>query len=213
MYRVLLRTLYDDRACPASPGLRIRSGTVRVASRWTLRLPRWVWLAALLAAVASLELRTSWVQSLVLARAVGRLTYTLGPGRSASIRFPVTGPYDIRLGYAKEREFVKRLEASGYEVEAQARWSPQLVGLADAGFFPVYPVKNQAGLSVLDRSDRSIFSLRSPRYAYRDFTDIPPMVCSRCCLSRTASSCALITRIAIPRWSTTASRRRCWTSD
>jgi membrane peptidoglycan carboxypeptidase len=176
VYRVLLQTLYGDRTCPASPGLRIRSGTDRVASRRTLRLPRWVWLAALLAAVASLELRTSWVQSMVLARAVGRLTYTLGPGRSASIRFPVTGPYDIRLGYAKEREFVKRLEASGYEVEAQARWSPQLVGLADAGFFPVYPVKNQAGLSVLDRSDRSIFSSRSPRYAYRDFTDIPPVV-------------------------------------
>ena len=189
MYRLLLRTLYGDRAYPALLGWRIRSDAdhprsratrasarLRVVSRWTLRLPRWVWAVALLAAFASLELRTSWLQSMVLARAARYLTYTVESGTSASIRFPAKGPYDIRLGYAREPEFVKRLEARGFQVETQARWSPQLVRLADAGLFPVYPVKSQAGLSVLDWNGHAIFSSRSPRYAYRDFGEVPPVV-------------------------------------
>ena len=189
MYRLLLRTLYGDRAYPASLGWRIRSDAdhprsraarasarLRVAFHWTLRLPRWAWAVALLAVFASVELRTSWVQSMVLARAARHLTYTVESGTSASIRFPTKGPYDIRLGYAREPEFVKRLEARGFQVETQARWSPELVRLADVGIFPVYPVKNQAGLSVLDRTGRSIFLSRHPRYAYRDFGEIPPLV-------------------------------------
>ena len=121
MYHLLLRTLYGDRAYRAPFGWRIRPGADHVASSRTFRLPRWAWAVALLAAFVSLELRTSWLQSMVLARAARHLTYTVEPGTSASIRFPASGPYDIRLGYDREPEFVTRLEARGFYVEAQAR--------------------------------------------------------------------------------------------
>lgn len=189
MYRLLLRTLYGDGAYPAPLGWRIRSGPdhpasrvarasarLRLASRWVLRLPRWAWAVALLAAFANLELRTSHLQATVLARITRHLSYAVEPGASALIRFPTGGPHDLRLGYAQQPEFVKRLEARGFQVETQARWSPQLVRFADAGLFPIYAVKSQAGLSVLDRSGRSIFSSRHPQYAYRDFAEIPPLV-------------------------------------
>lgn len=176
MYRVVLRSLSGDWLYPRPLAWPVRSGADPLVPRRTPRLPRWTWALALVAVFASLELRTSWVQSAVLARVARHLTYTVERGTSAAIRFPAGGPYDVRLGYARQPEFVKRLEARGFEVEAQAHWSPQLVRLADARFFPVYSVKSQAGLSVLDRSGHSIFSSRHPGYAYRDFAEIPPLI-------------------------------------
>ncbi len=176
MYRVLLRNLHGDRVYPGPIAWPVRSSADLVVPHRRLRLPRWVWVIALLAAFAGLEVRTSWVQSTVLVGLAQRLTYSVAPGASTSIRFPAGGPYDLRLGYAKQREFVKGLKADGLQIEAQARWAPQLVRLADAGFFPVYAAKTQAGLSVLDRSGHSLFSARHPQYAYRSFAEIPPLV-------------------------------------
>ena len=139
-------------------------------------MPRWALVVAVTAAFASLELRTSWVQSTVLASIARRLTYSVETGASTSIRFPVGGPHDVRLGYAAQPEFVKRLTGRGFQVEAQSRWSTPLVRLAEAGFLPVYPVKSQAGLSLLDATGQPLFSSRHPQYAYRSFADIPPLV-------------------------------------
>lgn len=176
MYRILLRSFYGDCVFPHPAGWWIRSGADYVAKRRTLRVPRWALLVVLAAVVVSVEHRTSWVQSTVLASIARNLTYSVEHGASTSIRFPGGGPYDVRMGYSAQPAFVTRLSRRGFQVETQARWSAQLVRLADAGFFPVYAEKSRAGLSVLDTTGQALFSSRHPRFAYRSFAEIPPVV-------------------------------------
>jgi len=45
---------------------------------------------------AVLEMRSSFVQSLVFTRLTGDMTFTVGPGPSGNIHFPNGGPYDER---------------------------------------------------------------------------------------------------------------------
>jgi membrane peptidoglycan carboxypeptidase len=140
-----------------------------------LRTPRWLWAIAFFAILCAIELRTSWIQSKMLAEAARRLTYTVEEGSSPSMRYPAGGPYDRRLGYALLLTFLDRLSADGFRVEAQARWSPLAVRVAEAGFFPVYSTKTRAGLSVLDRHGHSLWSAEYPARTYRDFDEIPPI--------------------------------------
>ena len=176
MYRISLRNVHGERVYPHPLASWVRARAESVAGRRTPRLPRWALAVALVAGVVSVELRTSWVQSTVLASVARQLTYSVEPGASTSIRFPVGGPHDVRLGYTAQTEFVKRLSDRGFQVEAQARWSPALVHLAEAGFSPVYQIESQAGLSVLDAGGRPLFSSHHPQYAYRSFAEIPPPV-------------------------------------
>lgn len=126
---------------------RIRSKSHWVAQVRTLRIRQWVWLAVLvLAGLAGVEARTSWVQARLLAGAARRITYAVEPGPSPSIRFPATGPYDRRLGYSLEPRFLQKLMNTGFKVETQARWSEAATWLFDRGMFPIYFGKDQAGL-------------------------------------------------------------------
>jgi membrane peptidoglycan carboxypeptidase len=153
-------------------------GWARPARLTWLRLlrARWLWGIAFLAVLCAIELRTSWIQSKMLADAARRLTYTVEEGSSPSVRYPAGGPYDRRLGYALLPTFLERLSANGFRVEAQARWSPLAVRVAEAGFFPVYPTKTRAGLSLLDRHGHSLWSAEYPARTYRDFDEIPPVI-------------------------------------
>lgn len=175
MHRVLWRSFYGERAHP-HPFAWARPGARPVARARTLRLSRWAVVFILVSGLAGFELRTSRLQSALLSGAAGRLTYSVAPGAGTSIRFPAGGPYDIRAGYAAQPAFVKRLTAHGFAVDAQARWSRPLARLVDAGFFPIYPVKSQVGLAVLDAAGRPLFASRHPRHAYRRFDAIPPLV-------------------------------------
>ncbi|HEU0199903.1 MAG TPA: transglycosylase domain-containing protein, partial [Burkholderiaceae bacterium] len=71
---------------------------------------------------------------------------------------------------------VTALESKGYAVTAQARMSPRLLALADAGFFPIYREKNQAGLELRDCRAEPLFGARFPQRAYRRFEDVPPVL-------------------------------------
>ncbi len=126
--------------------------------------------------LALLEGRTSALQSRYLTALAAQLRFQPAPGPSPLIRFPDDGPYDLRLGYARLPAFVERLHAAGYRIESQARISTRLARLIDVGLFAPYREKIQAGLVLLDRNDREIFSARYPRRVYRRFTDIPPLV-------------------------------------
>lgn len=180
MYRWFLRTLSGDHFCPVPFGWGVPSGRARHARRaiWRrmVRPPRWVWALVLAAVVAGAELRTSRFQAMVLAWVAQRLTYVVEPEPTAFIRFPTGGPHDRRLGYVQQPEFVRQLTDRGFQVHAQARWAPALLRFADAGFFPSYAVKSQAGLSLLDQSGRVIFGSQYPRRAYNDFGQIPALV-------------------------------------
>src|ERR1700709_1959989 len=80
-------------------------------------------------------------------QALGRVVaFTLADGASNSIRFPASGPYDLRLGYALEPSFEERLTARGFAVSSQARDSARMLALADDGLFLPYDEKDQAGL-------------------------------------------------------------------
>lgn len=127
-------------------------------------------------ALVAFEARTSWLQARLLSDLARELTYSLERGPSDAIRYPAGGPYDHRLGYARMGGLIARLESGGFEVRAQARWSPRLLSLVDAGLLPAYAEKNQAGLAILDRYGRPMYASPFPQRTYGRFDDIPPVV-------------------------------------
>lgn len=143
---------------------------------------RWLWLLLSIlltvaaAALTAYELVASPIQAQYLARFGERLTFWLGAGPSDNIRFPETGPYDIRLGYVGLPGFVERLKSAGFTITQQARISPEMAKLADLGLFLPYHEKTVAGLDVRDCRGDSLYTVRYPRQAYPDFASIPPVI-------------------------------------
>ena len=81
-----------------------------------------VWLlAGLVLILAVHEAHTSALQAWLFSHWASRLTYKLKPGPSLRITFPVSGPFDQRLGYTRIPEFERRLKIDGYRVTAQAQ--------------------------------------------------------------------------------------------
>ena len=158
-------------------GKGVAEHTWRVLSR-VLRVfaKPWMIVSSLLILLAVMEMRTSWVESHLLAAAAQRLTYTISAGPSNSIRYPSHGPYNKRLGYSSLPKFLERLERGRYGIDAQARNSPLAVTLMDRGIYPIYREKVQTGLRILDRDGRPLFSSSYPQRTYRDFESIPPII-------------------------------------
>lgn len=150
--------------------------------------PHWRWRALrsllLLLALLSLgiaaglvyELRTASIQSREIARYAGSLDYILRPGPSPSIVFPTHGPFDQRLGYVGLPRFAERLQARGYVIERQVRFTPALEAHVRSGYFPPYREKSQAGLDVLDCRGDSLFAFRYPQRHYASFAELPPLL-------------------------------------
>ena len=143
-----------------------------------LRLGTLATLAAGVVSAALYEMRTSDLEARYFTNLDRSFKTTVQAGPSRAIEFPKSGPYDDRLGYTALPRFVSDLTADGYAVENQARWSPALLRFVGWGAFPIYPEKNQAGLSVFDRVHDEIYRARFPERTYRDFASIPPLVVS-----------------------------------
>lgn len=122
------------------------------------------------------ETQSSTLQARYFSGVAAEVKFWLEPGTSASIRYPGKGPYDHRLGYSELPGFLARLQARGYQVEKQARHSHALRELVERGYFPPYPEKSQAGLTVLDCRGEPLFVSNHPRHVYADFSAIPPVV-------------------------------------
>lgn len=122
------------------------------------------------------EMRTSELQARYFSTLSAGLTYRVEPGSSDAVRYPQAGPYDERLGYTALPRFIGRLQKRGFAVSAQARFSPQLLKVADHGLFPVYLEKTQAGLTILDSQNEPLFSTVYPERVYPAFETIPPVV-------------------------------------
>lgn len=136
-----------------------------------------VWLAGLVFVVlVTVELKTSYLQAHLLAGVARQLTFGLERGPNPSIRFPQQGPYDSRPGYVQLPAFLDKLNAHGYQVEAQARVSPRLRKFMGLGVYPMYREKAQSGLKILDRDNHVLFSARYPERVYTRFESIPPLV-------------------------------------
>lgn len=152
---------------------------VSVKRRHWLRNTLLVALALVSVSVATLlvaEARTSQLQAQELSRYAGTLTYTLSPGPSERIVFPQYGPFDIRLGYTRLPQFEARLRASDFVVERQARFSPALLEYTQRGFFPPYPEKTRAGLTLEECRGETLYAFRHPQRHYPHFDAIPPLV-------------------------------------
>lgn len=119
------------------------------------------------------EMQGSRAQARWLADLAAQLHVSVQPGRSEAIRFPADGPYDLRLGYHGLPAMIERLSARGFEVQAQARWSPKLIELHDRGLFTIYPEKSQAGLQVLDCRGETLSASLHPRQVYPDMQAVP----------------------------------------
>jgi len=122
------------------------------------------------------EFRTSAVQSLLLSTLAARLSYRVDAGASGQIVFPSGGPLDRRLGYARLPGMTARLEARGYRLTEQARFSPGMVALAAAGVPPPYSEPSAAGLVVRGRSGDSLYDARSRAPRFERYQDVPPLV-------------------------------------
>jgi membrane peptidoglycan carboxypeptidase len=161
------------------------AAVARVASFCWWRLPglvlafRRLILAFLLVLVgwAALgEMRTSHFQAVLFSYLDRRMTHALQPGPSQAIEFPKSGPYDERFGYTRLPAFINALTAHGYAIDSQARWSPSLARFVDAGAFPIYREKDQAGLQIFDRDGDRIYDAQFPQRAYSGFADVPPLI-------------------------------------
>ena len=133
-------------------------------------------IGALAIAAVTLELRNSWLQSLIFRTADRHLTYRVNDGPSNAIHYPAAGPYDWTLGYARMPVLLLRLKAAGFHVDAQAEDSKLYSILADSGVYPIYRQKDQAGLTITDRDGQPLFVAAQPGRIYKTYADIPPLV-------------------------------------
>ena len=142
---------------------------------------RLFWLIVLMGLIAlgfaaAKEMRTSRLQAQELSRLARDLTYQVKPGPSDAIAYPGTGPFDRRLGYSDLDSFLPRLLKRGYVIEAQARFSPELMDYSAKGFFVPYAEKIQAGLSITDCRAVPLYQYNYPQQLYASFAAIPPLV-------------------------------------
>ena len=122
------------------------------------------------------EFQASRLQAHYFSGIAREMKFTVEPGPSTSVRFPQAGPYDQRLGYSELPQFIKRLQSRGYEIEAQARVTPQLGDLIEAGYAPPYAEKTQGGLRVVDCRAEQLFNFAYPERVYPDFAAVPTPV-------------------------------------
>ncbi|RPJ80083.1 MAG: glycosyl transferase family 51, partial [Deltaproteobacteria bacterium] len=124
---------------------------------------------------AGWEMRTSRLQAMFFTKIAKTFSFEVKPNENKDIRFPVQGPYDIRLGYVRIQEWIEQLKNKGFVVKDQARWSYELEHCAALGLSPVYAEKNQAGIRILDKDDQDIINTAFPQRIYSDFESIPPI--------------------------------------
>ncbi len=119
------------------------------------------------------ESRTSTMQAKYFTGIVRQLDYKVEPGPSDSIRYPHDSPYDERLGYANIPDYLARLKQRDYAVQAQSRFSPKMVQLADMGLFTTYREKTRTGLTIYDCRAQPLFSASYPERIYAGFDQAP----------------------------------------
>jgi membrane peptidoglycan carboxypeptidase len=145
------------------------------------RLKWWLLIAVLMAALIAArlvqnEIETSRLQAHYLSGLGHDIRFIVAGKASNAIRFPATGPYDVRLGYTLLPGFEQRLVERGFTVTAQARDSAAMISMADHGLFLPYPEKDQAGLLLLDASGVPLYGTRYPERIYDTFEAVPAPV-------------------------------------
>ncbi|MBV8060851.1 MAG: transglycosylase domain-containing protein, partial [Alphaproteobacteria bacterium] len=150
-----------------------------------MRLPRIVWLLpitlffAIVTIVVSAirtEMRTSETQAEWLSWYGAHIQFTPGDGPNPAARFPVSGPYNQRLGYSYIPFFAKSLQADDYHITQQMRATPTYDYFFDRGLYPIYHAKTVAGVTLYDRDEHKLYSASYPAHVFADFASIPPVL-------------------------------------
>ncbi len=175
-------TSMTEQTLPAAPGVSHPANDLRPRRRfgrngervmlWTLRLI----CLALLAWGATLEVRTSFIQSALATKFTRNFSFKIEPGPNSNLQFPRNGPYDERLGYARLPSFIDSLKAHHFSVSQQAVMSPELDQFVAMGGYALYREKGHAGLQLLDRDDVPLYTATYPELTYEDFASVPPIV-------------------------------------
>ncbi len=143
----------------------------RQVLRWLL----WTLILGVIIGLFVYEIRTSMLQSWILSTYAKRMSYTIEPGPSPSIVFPKTGPFDVRSGYTQIPEFVRRLEADGYRVAEQARFSRDLLRLTRWGIVPPFRLPPSTRLTVRGIDRHPLFQAPIANHDFNHFEDISPL--------------------------------------
>jgi membrane peptidoglycan carboxypeptidase len=154
------------------PDLGTDSTTGLGRRRWRGRIVT-IGLLVLAGLVVVWEARTFTVEAQIGSQVARRLTFRLEPGPSDSIAFPLHGPFDERRGYVRIPAITRTLTERGFAVTDQARWSPWMLALHRLGMNTIAEESTQAGLSLLDRIGRPLYSVAYPQRVYATFDDIP----------------------------------------
>ncbi|MDD3353267.1 transglycosylase domain-containing protein [Zoogloea sp.] len=122
------------------------------------------------------EIETSALQARELSRYATQLTYTVVEGPGGPLRYPSHGPFDERLGYTRLPGILERMDAQGFRLTRQARFSDALMDYTERGYFAPYQEKTRTGLDVSDCRGDTLYQFRYPFRHYADFAAIPPRV-------------------------------------
>src|ERR1043166_1395478 len=143
------------------------------------RLKKWLWLCGGLLAVAALalvEIRTSFLQSWIFTRTNERISFKLSAGRSPAIVFPRSAPFDDRRGYSKLGAFQSRLENQGYRVTTQTRQSETMMKLLGRGISPPYTEPPETGMDIRGADGLSLFRYAQADFLFKGMDEIPPLL-------------------------------------
>lgn len=122
------------------------------------------------------EAETSEYQAKYLAGLAKELTWEIKSQPDGGLRLPQAGPYDIRLGYNRQPEWLASLTQQGFQVKSQAHVSLRMKELVAQGLFVPYREKNQAGLELFDGSGEQLYRGAFPARVYRDFQSVPRLL-------------------------------------
>jgi membrane peptidoglycan carboxypeptidase len=140
------------------------------------RAVKWILILLCIAAPLIYELRTSALSSRIIHHYARKLSYRMGPGPSPSIIFPKRGPFDIRAGYTLIPDFERRLQAKGYKIAEQVRFSPELERAAKWGILPPYAEPTSTILTIHGNNGQSLFQAPVLGYYFDSFDGIPPLI-------------------------------------
>jgi membrane peptidoglycan carboxypeptidase len=139
------------------------------------RAIKWMVILLLVAAPLIYELRTSALSSRIISNYARKLSYRMGPGPSPKIIFPKRGPFDIRAGYTLIPDFERRLQAKGYKITEQARFSPELERAVKWGILPPYAEPTSTKFTIQGNNGQSLFQAPVIGFYFNSFEDIPPL--------------------------------------
>lgn len=122
------------------------------------------------------EAQTSNYQAEYLSRLGKSLNFELETGPNPALNIPQAGPYDVRMGYSRIKDWTPRLREQGFVINAQAWISPQMQNLIDRRLFAPYREKSQAGLNILDQHGERLYGGLFPTRIYLNFDAVPALV-------------------------------------